>query len=610
MHAELTRQELRRDEGLFRSLLDEFAPGLDTAHAKSSDDTGENVNKVLDDSISDREPGPSGKLILDEEREIGAVSWHVYLSYARSMGGIRWGVAFSICLILTQVASVFNSLFLGFWTGSTIPGFSTGEYMAVYASLGVALALFTFGGMFIMILAGLRASLALFNGAWFHVMRSPTQWHDRTPSGRIISRLSKDIEMLDDRLSFVWNQLLQNALDVVGTFALVVYTFPYLGLIFIPLAVLYYLAATYYRKTSREVKRVDSISRSAIYQSFGEQLSGLAVIRAFGQQDNYERRLQSAVNTECEAYIITITIQRWLGVRLDLMSNSLTLLIAIFAAVFRTSVSPSRIGVVLTYTLASASVFSQLVQLFAQVEQEMNNVERIQHYNDLPMEADPRLPTDPNAIEGKASWPSRGEVIFKDVDLRYRKDLPLVLKGINLHILPGEKIGIVGRTGAGKSSIAQALFRTVELSSGSIVIDGLVLADLGLDTVRNGLAIIPQEPFLFGGTVRENIDPPGTRSDAQLNDALNLIRNNPAASASLLAKFNLDNIVQNEGANFSAGERQLLAVARAVARGCKVLMLDEATSSVDQETDALIQSIIRTEFKDVTVRKSINQSIT
>ncbi len=571
--------------------MEEFGTTSDTAKAAGAAGTTDGNNGDTADP-----KGAGGKLILEEERETGAVSWHVYYSYAQSMGSMWWAVLFGSMLALTQVAQVFNSLFLGFWTGSQIPGYTNGDYMAIYAALGVAMGVFTFGAMFTMILAGIRASLNLFDGAWRHVMRSPTGWHDRTPTGRIISRLSKDIEMLDDRLSFVWNQLLQNALDVVGTFSLVVYTFPYLGLIFVPLVILYYLAATYYRKTSREIKRVDSISRSAIYSSFGEQLSGLPVIRAFGQQDNFERKLQVAVNVECQAYIITIAIQRWLGVRLDLMSNTLVLLVAIFGAIFRNTVSPSKLGVVLTYTLASASVFSQLVQLFAQVEQEMNNVERVQYYNELQVEAAPSLPNDP-----QDNWPSKGEVVFKDVEMRYRHDLPLVLKGLNFRIQPGEKVGIIGRTGAGKSSIAQALFRTVELSGGSIEVDGLVLADLGLDTVRNNLAIIPQDAFLFGGTVRENIDPAGTKTDAELNDALNLIHNQSAASHSLRDKFRLDGMVQNEGANFSAGERQLLALVRALARGCKLLLLDEATSSVDPETDQLVQRIVQTEFQDVTV---------
>ncbi|CAD6567059.1 MAG: hypothetical protein TREMPRED_003289 [Tremellales sp. Tagirdzhanova-0007] len=573
-----TYSALREQAGVFRTLMEEFG-----SSSSNLEEAGE--QKPAKAKETKKPIGGGGKLLLDEERELGAVSWRVYAKYAKAMGSWKWVGLCAGLLCCTQAATVGNSLFLGFWSGSEIEGFAQGDYMAIYAALGVFAAISTWAATYTIILAGIRASFALFDGAWAAVMRSPTGWHDRTPTGRIINRLSKDIEMLDDRLAQVWNQLLSNALSVVGTFALVMYSFPYLGLVFIPLGVFYYLVASYYRQTSREVKRVDSILRSFIYSSFGEQLAGLAVIRAFGQQNNFERRLQHSVNMECQAYIITITIQRWLGIRLDLLSYSLVMLISIFGAVFRDSISPSKLGVVLTYSLSAASVFSNL-----------NNVERVQYYNDLAIEADPVLPTDPGL-----EWPSQGQIEFQDVQLQYRPDLPLVLKGLTFSINPGEKVGIIGRTGAGKSSIAQALFRTVELCGGKISVDGRDLRGLGLDTLRQKLAIIPQDAFLFGGTVRDNIDPTGARTDDELNAALSLIHDKSNASSSRNDKFQLDSTVLNEGGNFSAGERQLLALVRALARGCKVLLLDEATSSVDPATDSIIQTIIQTKFSDVTL---------
>ena len=460
--------------------------------------TEKQSEETQEEEKTDRPTTGGGKLYLDEEREVGAISWRVYSKYGAAMGGWRWVMLCAGFLCFTQAANVGNSLFLGFWSGGSIKGFQQGDYMAVYACLGLAVAIFTWAASYTMILAGIRASFFLFNGAWKAVMRSPVGWHDRTPTGRIINRLSKDIEMLDDRLAQMWNQLLTNALSVVGTFGLVVYSFPWLALVFPPLGFLYYCCAAYYRMSSREVKRVDSILRSGIYGSFGEQLAGLAVIRAFGQQARFIRMMQHSINQECQAYIITITIQRWLGIRLDFLSFFLVFLISAFGSIFRTSVSASKLGVVLTYSLQAASVFSQLVQLFAQVEQEMNNVERVQYYNDLQVEAAPDLPTDPKPAE----WPTHGAVEFDDVKLRYRENLPLVLHGLTFSIKPGEKVGIIGRTGAGKSSIAQALFRTVEICDGAIKVDGVDLKGLGLDQVRGRLAIIPQDAFLFAGTVK------------------------------------------------------------------------------------------------------------
>nr|XP_019003640.1 uncharacterized protein I203_03786 [Kwoniella mangroviensis CBS 8507]OCF67101.1 hypothetical protein I203_03786 [Kwoniella mangroviensis CBS 8507] len=247
---------------------------------------------------------------------------------------------------------------------------------------------------------------------------------------------------------------------------------------------------------------------------------------------------------------------------------------------FRGSVSAAEFGVVLNYIMLTVSI------------------ERVQYYTELPPEASPTTPSDPGPLQ---IWPDKGAISFSQVKLRYRPELPLVLNDITFSVQPGEKVGVIGRTGAGKSSIAQALFRTVEICGGTIHIDGVDLKTLGLDTLRQRLSIIPQDAFLFGGTVRDNIDPTSSFPDDRLNDALNLIHRDCHCSPTLRDKLRLDTIVANEGSNFSAGEKQLLALLRALVKGSKVLLLDEATSSVDPETDALIQRIIQTEFMDVTL---------
>ncbi|KAL7425014.1 hypothetical protein Q5752_000701 [Cryptotrichosporon argae] len=581
-----TYAQLASQTGPFQTLMREHGGQTATTHAGALAEVPAPQPRAMT---------AGAKLMLDEEREVGAVDWRVYASYLRAMGSWVWPALFLGLLLLNQLSTVATSLVLGWWSSSALP-LSQGTYMAVYASLGLSIAAFTFAASYTMFLAGLRASFALFNGAWDRVMHAPVAWHDRTPAGRIINRLSEDVEVVDDRVSQVYTQLLMNALDVLGTFGLVVYTYPYLGLAFVPLAVLFYLCASFYRQTSREVKRIDSIARSGIYTSFGEQLSGLSVIRAFGRQSAFERKLQHAVNEECKAYIVTLTIQRWLGVRLDFYSNALVLLIAIFGTLERNTINPSKLGVVLTYTLSTASVFSNLVSLYAQVEQEMNTVERIQHYNDLAVESTSARATDPGP-----AWPHAGEIAFDNVQLRYRPELPLVLKDLSFKIRPGEKVGIIGRTGAGKSSIAQALFRTVELAGGRIAIDGVDMSTVSLGTLRSRLSIIPQEAFVFEGTVRDNMDPPHAHDDAALDGVLDLVRRGAGTSRALCDKLRLDGRVAADGANFSAGEKQLLALLRALVRGSKVLVLDEATSSVDAETDALIQRVIPSGFADVTL---------
>jgi len=263
---------------------------------------------------------------------------------------------------------------------------------------------------------------------------------------------------------------------------------------------------------------------------------------------------------------------------------------------FRDTVQPSKLGVVLTYSLSVTSVFSQLVTNFATVEQDMNTTERVSFYAHLPPEGAVVTDNDP-----PPSWPEQGCIEFKDVRLRYREGLPEVLRGVTFSTRPGEKIGVVGRTGAGKSSLLQALFRIVELSGGEITIDGRDVSKMGLDVLRKSLAVIPQDALLYGGTVRQNLDPIGQKTDADLNDALRragLIAPEGATpeQAERFAKFRLDATVADEGSNFSAGERQLLALCRALVKNSKVIILDEATSSVDVETDASVQRAIQTEF--------------
>ncbi|OXG54431.1 cadmium ion transporter [Cryptococcus neoformans Th84] len=593
--------DLKRQQGPFKSLFNEVgsAERQSRAHTLTPPLTTPSFKPPTSPGMESKEyEKKTSQDPMEEDRQTGSIPWSIYATYLSAIGNPIWPLLFGSMLILTQVATVGNNLLLGFWSADSW-SLAQGEYMAVYAGLSVGIGLFTFVASYAMFLAGLGSSYALFARAWEHVMRAPMKWHGQTPSGRIINRLSKDIEMLDDRMAFSWETLLVNGLSAIGTFGLILYSYPWLGLAFIPLTIFYYIAGSYYRRTSRETKRIDSIMRSRIYSSFGEQLSGSAVIRAFGKQSVFERRMQDAINAEGRAYILTLVIQRWLGVRLDLSANLFILLIAIFGVVFRDTVNASSFGVVFSYALSAAALFSNLVSLYAQVEMEMNNAERIINYTSLPTELPAILPSDPKI------WPNHGSVKFKDLSLRYSPDAPWILKKLSFSVRPGEKVGVIGRTGAGKSSLVGAIMRAVDDEGirGQVEIDGIDIKNIGIDTLRNGVGLIPQEAFLFEGTVRENIDPKGQNTDAHLNALLSLIHSDPImpSSQSLREKFKLDAPVSDGGSNFSGGEKQLLALMRAMARDTKILLLDEATSSVDDETDALIQRIIQNHLKGVTL---------
>ncbi|KAF4584938.1 hypothetical protein EYR40_001764 [Pleurotus pulmonarius] len=534
-------------------------------------------------------------LMQTEERNTGAVTWETYAKYLRFGGGIFWAPWIITLLALNQAAAVGNNLFLGFWTGQTISGFTQGSYMGVYAGLGVANALFSFMLGMSFSFASLIASFNLFSAALTAVLRSPTSFFDTTPMGRILTRLSKDQDTLDAELSTTLLQFLNTFSSILGTAALVFYTFPYLGIMFAPMSVLYYGISVYYRRTSVETKRLDSLMRSALYASYSETLTGLSTIRAYRTQDTAVTHANKRLDMENRAYYMTIAIQRWLAVRLDVFGNILVFGIALFASGFRNTVNPAKIGVVLTYTLGITQVFSDMVNQFAQNEQNMNAVERVLVYADLPPEGDLTTPNDP-----PESWPEKGEIEFSNVEFAYREGLPLVLKDISFKLmLMVFEIGIVGRTGSGKSSLLQALFRTVELRGGKIEIDGQNISNMGLSVLRRKLALVPQDSTMFLGTLRENLDPEASRTDAELISVLQrawLLPRSGHSDPIAEAKFSLESTVGDEGSNYSVGERQLLALCRALVKDSKIIVLDEATSSVDVETDAKLQQTIQTEF--------------
>ncbi|KAG8710747.1 hypothetical protein FRC09_020949 [Ceratobasidium sp. 395] len=587
-----TYAELVAAGGQFSQLVAEYGVAED-AEMKQADKDEAAATDAAKAKEADK---PATKLMQGDERTTGAVSGDAYVNYLRAAGGLSWMPFLMGILTLAQGANVLSTLFLGFWTSNHF-NLPQGAYMGIYASLGFATAIFSFMGSFAFAWAGFTASLNLFSGALSGVLGSPMKFFDTTPIGAIIARLSKDIDTLDANLPQAWFQLLSNAFSIFGTVALVFYTYAWLGIMFPPLFVLYWYFSMYYRRTSIEVKRLDSILRSLLYAAFSEALTGLSTIRAYREQERFARVSERQIDVENKAYFVTIACQRYLGVRLDFLGNLLVLGIGLIAVGFRTSADPSKLGVVLTYALTITQTFSQMVTQLAQVEQDMNTVERIVHYRDLEQEPPATLPDDP-----PAEWPTGGEISFRNVALRYRNGLPLVLDGLSFSVKPGERVGIVGRTGAGKSSLLTALFRVAPLAEGSIEIDGVNLEKVGIETLRHRLSIIPQDAVLFEGTLRENIDPLNTKTDEQIYSALRRVQLLGAGSGSPPrdSKLHLDNEVRDD--SFSAGERQLLALCRALVKDqCKVLILDEATSSVDVDTDSMVQQMIQRDFRGRTL---------
>lgn len=532
-----------------------------------------------------------------EDRETGAVSTDVYKGYFR-MGGGLWTIPVLLATItFAQVAQVGNNLWLSFWSEDDFKGRSTGFYVGIYASFGVAQAIgyFALGAGITVI--GNEASSGMHKAAIRRVLRAPMSFFDTTPQGRIINRFSKDVDTMDNLLSDSMRMFLTTFASITGAFILCIVIYHYFAAALGPLLIMFYLFALYYRSSAREIKRIDSIQRSSVFAQFGETLTGLATVRAYGEQSRFILLNQKYIDKMNGAYLLTLTNQRWLGIRLDFTGNLLILVVAILAVTSRFNVNPSTTGLVLSYTMQVTGMIGWMVRQFAEVENNMNATERVHHHGTkLDVEADFESANPP-----PASWPAHGEIIFKEVKMAYREGLPLVLKGLNLHIKAGERVGIVGRTGAGKSSILAALYRMSELSSGSIIVDDIDTVSIGLHELRSKLSIIPQDPVLFAGTVRSNLDPNNDYNDHDIWQSLRKTRFVTTEMTDTKNPITLDTTVDDEGLNFSLGQRQLIAMARAMLRKSKILVLDEATSSVDFETDSLIQSTIQNEFPGTTL---------
>ncbi|CAN9384635.1 unnamed protein product [Alternaria alternata] len=536
-------------------------------------------------------------LMQQEERATKSVSWEVWIEYIKAGGGIWVGPLVFILLVLSQGANIVTSLWLSYWTSDKF-GYSEGAYIGAYAAFGFSQALFMFFFSFSVSIFGTRAGKVMLHRAITRVLRAPMSFFDTTPLGRITNRFSKDIDVMDNTITDAIRMYFLTLAMIISVFILIISYYYYYAIALGPLFIMFMFSAAFYRSSAREVKRHEAVLRSTVFSRFGEAVMGTPTIRAYGLQEQFSKSVRDAVDDMNSAYYLTFANQRWLSVRLDIVGILLVFTTGILVVTSRFSVDPSIAGLVLSYILTIVQMIQFTVRQLAEVENNMNSTERIHHYGSQLEEEAPL-----HMGEVRPTWPEHGEIVFDNVEMRYRDGLPLVLKGLSMHVRAGERIGVVGRTGAGKSSIMSALFRLQELSGGSIVIDGVDIGKIGLHDLRSKLAIIPQDPTLFKGTIRSNLDPFHEHSDLELWSALRQadLVSNEQTMDDHSGRIHLDSVVEEEGLNFSLGQRQLMALARALVRGSQIIVCDEATSSVDFETDAKIQQTIVDGFKGKTL---------
>ncbi|KAF2196793.1 multidrug resistance-associated protein 1 [Delitschia confertaspora ATCC 74209] len=556
--------------------------------------------------------GPRGKL-LDEEgaglkskqakefSEQGKVKWSVYAEYAKTSNLIAV-IIYLTLLVGAQTSQIGGSVWLKQWSevnGRYGGNPHVGKYIGVYFAFGVgSAALVVLQTLILWIFCSIEASRKLHERMAFAIFRSPMTFFETTPAGRILNRFSSDIYRVDEVLARTFNMLFVNSARAAFTLVVISWGTPIFIAVIIPLGALYLYIQRYYLRTSRELKRVDSVSRSPIYAHFQESLSGISTIRAYNQQKRFEMENEWRVDANLRAYFPSINANRWLAVRLEFIGSVIILASAGFAIISVAShsgLSAGMVGLAMSYALQITQSLNWIVRQTVEVETNIVSVERVLEYAALPSEAPEIISKNRPPI----SWPSQGAVSFNNYSTRYRPGLDLVLKNINLSIKAQEKIGVVGRTGAGKSSLTMALFRIIEPAEGHVSIDGLNTSTIGLLDLRRRLAIIPQDAALFEGTVRDNLDPGHVHDDTELWSVLEHARLKEHV-ASMPGK--LDARIHEGGSNLSSGQRQLVSLARALLAPSNILVLDEATAAVDVETDAMLQATLRSSmFRNRTI---------
>uniref|UniRef100_A0A9J7X6J7 ABC-type glutathione-S-conjugate transporter n=1 Tax=Cyprinus carpio carpio TaxID=630221 RepID=A0A9J7X6J7_CYPCA len=527
-----------------------------------------------------------------QQNPLSQVKFSVYLQYLRSMGWcfVTWSFLF---YFIQNVAVIGQNLWLSDWTEDSVKYFNTtypthirDMRIGVFGALGLAQGFLVFFGTILLADGSISASRTLHTNLLSNILKVPMVFFDTTPSGRIVNRFAKMIPM-----SFrSWILCL---LGVLGTLFIICLATPIFTAVIVPMAIVYYFVQRFYVATSRQLRRLDSVSRSPIYSHFGETVSGLSVIRAYGHQKRFLKQNEDTIDQNLKSVYPWIVSNRWLAMRLESLGNLVVFFAALFAVISRDSLKSGLVGLSISYALNVTQTLNWLVRMTSELETNIVAVERVREYaeieNEAPWITSNRPPDD---------WPTAGNIGLDNYKVRYRPELELILHGITCDIASTEKIGIVGRTGAGKSSLTNCLFRIIEASEGRILIDGIDISTLGLHDLRSRLTIIPQDPVLFSGTLRMNLDPFEKSSDEEIWSVLELahlkdyVRGLPAG---------LQHEVSEGGENLSVGQRQLLCLARALLRKSRILILDEATAAVDLETDDLIQNTIRREFSHCTV---------
>lgn len=543
------------------------------------------------------------RLTEEEVSEEGAIKATVLLTFVQAMGVCTVLIVF-VTMAIFQGLNIFSNFWLTYWTEDELLkniSLSNTEayeekymyYLLMYLMLGVLQGIVLFISFYMALTRMVQASGKLHDLMLRSILRSPMSFFDTTPIGRMMNRFSSDVDIMDNKLpdSFrLWSIMLFSTLAVLIVVGI---TTPIFIAAIIPIALFYVVFVKFYLPMARQMRRTESIRRSPIYNHFSETITGTSVIRAYQCADRFVQESRKRLDDNMKFYYASNTGSRWIGVRIELIGNVIALLATVFGLI-SDELNGAQVGLSITYAVQITITLNLVVLAVSEMEMNIVSAERVTEYTHLPSEAGWIL----EATKPPSGWPKTGKIEFHNYMSRYREGLDLVLRGISCTINDGEKVGIVGRTGAGKSSLALCLFRLIEPSAGSILIDGVNISKIGLHDLRTKLTILPQDPVLFSGSLRNNLDPFRSYNDDNIWQALECAHLKDFVTQ---LEEGIDYECGEGGQNLSIGQRQLVCLARTLLHKTRFLILDEATAAVDMETDDLIQETIRIQFKDCTI---------
>ncbi|KAJ7147016.1 multidrug resistance-associated ABC transporter [Mycena epipterygia] len=553
--------------------------------------------------ISKAEPKASRKFVEDEQRAVGRVAWSVWKAYILACGSGWYWALFVLVFVVAALAPLMENGWLSYWSrgdDSNSPLF----YLVIYTAVATAGLIVATVRYFVLYHGSIHASTVLYQKLLQAVLFAHIRFHDTVSRGRLLNRFGKDFEGLDSNLSDNFGRSVIHTLSTMTSICTIGFVGgPLFVLAAFFMGVVYYQIAKVYGQAARDMRRLDSVTRSPLYSMYSETIAGVAILRAFGASSKFLRDMLRHVDTNSNPAYWSWGINRWLTIRFITLSSVMTAVVALLA-VLNKHISASLAGFALAFSNTITYDLILVVREFVSLEQAMVGLERIKEYSDLDQEP-------PEFIEPRPdpSWPQDGAIRCENLAIRYAPELPNVLYNLTFEVNPGEKIGILGRTGSGKSTLALSFFRFVEATEGRIVVDGLDIAHIGLTDLRSRLTIIPQDPTILSGTLRSTLDIFNEYQDADIFEALRRVHLIPSEDTPVEAADtvnanmfrDLDSSVSEGGENFSTGEKQLLCMARAILKRTKILVMDEATASVDYATDELIGKTIRHEFKASTI---------